>query len=374
MKKAVGIAGGEEAFVCPQSLVLNSYQGCGFDCPYCYAKYLFETFNKWTPIEDGKPEDLRNKLDEAESGNLSQISKLLRRKIPIRFANNTDPFQYKEKNARVSLEMLRILNDHHYPVIINTKGTLWSAEPYLSLIENMTAVVQETIITHDDKIAKALEPHAPPSSERLRALNRAKDRGIPLQIRYSPVFPLINDNPRELFTLAYESGVRDIICEFMRFPLVRKYRDRINDELGYDYFNYLYDKGYPLIKMRHWEKVDHDFIFKEYQRFKDIAKEIGLNFYICSEERPEMNNWENCCGVTKYKGMESCMDWTIQMNGYRFGEKPITFDEYIKGLDIPYKKKFRKYWDEGKLEGTIQGLEFNKDDKTYVRRALETKS
>ena len=204
-----------------------------------------------------------------------------------------------------------------------------------------------TITTHDPDLASKIEPGAPSPLLRIAALEKIAKAGIPTQVRYSPVYPVLADDPHELFRLSSGAGAKDIICEFVRLSLETKWQKLLNDKLGFDYLQFLLDRGYPMTKYRHWWKVKKPFIFDEYKRFKSVAAEYGLNFYICCEERPEINDYENCCGTDKYPGFEHSMDWTIQMNGKRFKKTPTTFDEYIKGTKCPYTEEFRKFWDKG---------------------------
>lgn len=36
-----------------------------------------------------------------------------------------------------------------------------------------------------------------------------------------------------------------------------------------------------------------------------MAERYGLNLYVCSEEDPSINNYENCCGTDKYHGFDN---------------------------------------------------------------------
>ncbi|MEM1540783.1 MAG: radical SAM protein [Candidatus Bathyarchaeia archaeon] len=365
----VKIAGGEERFVCPQSLVLNTYLGCRHDCVYCYAKFILQPLGRWRTVTPADVNILNKILSDAERKR-DMVSRLIQQRVPFRFANITDGFQDIEKVFRVSLEALKVLSRFDYPVIINTKGVIIAEPEYLEVICNMKVVVQMTLIWHQDWLVRMLEPHAPSATERLEALMKLADAGVITQVRFSPVFPMLNDEPEEFFHVLRQVKVKDVICEFVRLPLAKVYLEELNRRLGFDYLQMLRRSGYPIVKLRHWFKVAKPFIFDEYKRFKRLAEREGLNFYVCCEEQPQINNWANCCGTDKYEGFENCMSWTIQMNGKRFlFKKEVSFEEYVEGFDIPYLEQFRRYWMAGKLEGSIYGLRFNRDRKTYSLRS-----
>lgn len=368
----ISLAGGEERFVCPQSLALNTYVGCKHDCTYCCSKYLLSPYKHWRRLEPADTNLIRKMFVDAYAGKKGVIYSLLRMKIPFRFSNLTDPLQRDlELEHRATLKTFEILRDYQYPAIITTKSDLWTEPEYLALLKEFPSVVQMTITTIDDDLASRIEPGAPVPSKRVEALQKGKLHGIITQVRYSPVFPLLTDQPEDAFKIYSESGVRDIICEFLRLPKKKSQQKWINDALGFDYVDFLKRKKYPLEDSGHWIKVAKHFIFEEYLRFKSIALKYGMDYYICCEEKPELNNFENCCGTSKYYGFEKCLDWTIQVNGKKFSNTPLSFDEYIKDTLCPYTDEYRKFYEEGKHERNIYGLLFDPLTKTYRRTSTE---
>lgn len=367
-KTPINVAGGEERFVCPQSFVLNTYLGCSHSCNYCCARYLMEMYKHWEKMQPADIPLIRKRFEDAFVHNKKGvINDLMRRRTPFRFSNLTDPFQEMENKYKVTYETLKILAEYNYPAILVTKGIIWARDEYLEILKKFPVVLQTTITTTDDVLIKKLEPEAPLASERIKALEKGAKNGIITQVRYSPVFPLLTDQPQEYFKTYSEIGVKDIICEFYRSPTGKKQQDYLNNGLGFDYLQYLKANKYPMKVYKHWIKVEKPFIFEEYLRFKEIAQSYGLNFYVCCEERPEINNWENCCGTDKYPGFENSMNWTIQMNGDKFGNTPLDFKDYIKDSDCPYKDDYEIFYNQGKHEGDIYRLTFDKETKTYSK-------
>jgi DNA repair photolyase len=367
-KSPIKLAGGEESFVCPQSLVLNSYLGCSHGCVYCYAKFVLDIYHDFSGSSIPADPSLVEKamVKAFKKNGKDAISQLIRSKVPFRFSNLTDPFQECEREHKATYNILKILSKWQYPAILNTKGIICADDEYIEVLKDIPCVIQMTITTDSDDIASKIEPYAPLPSERLQALDKLSKSGIITQVRYSPVFPKLTDEPDNLFKLCSNNGCRDIVCEMVRLPFTHKYLDSLNAGLGYDYLASL--KGYPIIKAKHWWKVEPIHKFNEYRRFKAIAANHGMKFYVCCEEEPEINGYANCCGTDKYPGMKSCMPWTMQMRGNVFRGDKINFDEYIKDTGCPYQEDFAKYWQSGKLEGTMSHLRYVKDDNTYIRK------
>ena len=72
------------------------------------------------------------------------------------------------------------------------------------------SMVTLTITTDDDNISKVIEPHAPLSSERLKAAEALIRKGIPTSVRIDPIIPFVNDNPENLIETLASIGVKHI--------------------------------------------------------------------------------------------------------------------------------------------------------------------
>ncbi len=364
----IKLAGGEERFVCPQALALNTYLGCPHDCVYCYAKDMLESVKKWKPIKPANIDVIRQTMDKAyKTSSQDIVSKLIRRKTPFRFANISDGFIEMERKYRCSYEALKIMVEYQHPCIINTKGLVIADDEYIELLKQFPCVVQMTITTDDEKMGKILEPNAPSVTDRIAIIKKLTDNGITIQVRYSPVYPKLTDDPRSLFSKVQKNGAKDIVCEMIRVPILSNQRKLLREGLGFDYIDYLRSKDYPIFKFKQQYRVEQPFIFDEYERFRKITKSYGLNFFVCCEEKPEINDWCNCCGTHQYKGFENGLKETIQMNGKKITKEGTSFEEYIEGIDCPYSDGFKKYWDSGKLEHNIYGMRFDPETKKYRR-------
>lgn len=367
LKKPLGISKHAERFTCPLSFCINPYGGCTNECPYCFAKFI-QTKRKQWHIRPGNVAYVRQLFSEALDGNhKSAIHKMIKRRTPIRMASITDPFMHAELDYRVTYQILQILAEYNYPVLINTKGSMMTDRRYMELFEEMPVIIQFSFSTDEDFLAAKLEPGAPAPSERMKALKACSEAGIITQMRFSPILPILSDEPERLLKWGSDSGAKDVIFEFLRMPVAEEPRQWVNDALGFDYLELLRESGFAMESKAYWWRAKKPFIYEEYARYQDLAGIYGLNSYVCSEGRPEMNKWGCCCGTDRYKGFENPMRWATAMNGHKIGDQPISFEDYIKGTECPYENEFKRRWNSGALVNAIDGMYFEYFSKTYAR-------
>jgi DNA repair photolyase len=367
----ISLVAGEDRYVCPLALVLNTYIGCQHECVYCYAKYIFEMYKHWDRRAPCDPQIVRDTISKSLAGKRNDnIGKLIQMRIPFRFSNLTDPFQQMEEKYRATYEVMKVLAEYNYPAVFNIKGVTGLTTPeYIELFKKFPCVFQYTIITDDDAMAKKLEPGAPSPTQRIEAMKILADNGFPCQLRYSPVFPGIYDNPESLFKKVSEVGCKDVICEQLHIPLNAKQKKLIDDALGFDYIEYLKKNGYPIHKETHWWKLEQDYKYQKLLEYKELAKKYNMGFTVCCEDRPQMNDYCNCCNTDKY-GLNS-LKYTIQMSSKDFEGK--TVDEWIDSIEqkCPYEDKLREFFSNGKFCNCLTEHEFV--NGTYRKKPKKSK-
>src|SRR5438874_12330853 len=153
----------------PFRWTINTYRGCEFGCKYCYARYTHE----FMEMRDGRdferkifakvnaPELLREELRQAKDKGL-----------PVALGTATDPYQPAEKQFGITRRMLEALAGFEgLDFSITTKSVLILRD--LDLLRVISARhrfgVHMTVTTLDARLARLLEPKAPPPSKRLRA-------------------------------------------------------------------------------------------------------------------------------------------------------------------------------------------------------------
>ena len=182
----------------PFAWTLNPYRGCEFGCKYCYARYTHE----FMELHDGldferkifakleAPEHLRRELREARDKGL-----------PIALGTATDPYQPAEKQFKVTRGMLEVLNEFEgLEFSITTKSVLILRD--LDLLKGISQKhsfsVHMTIVTLNERLARLLEPKAPPPVRRLAAIRQLANAEIPVSVNAAPIVPGLTDSRASL--------------------------------------------------------------------------------------------------------------------------------------------------------------------------------
>jgi DNA repair photolyase len=228
----------------PFAWTLNPYRGCEFGCKYCYARYTHEFMELHDGLEFerkifaklGSPALLRAELRRARD-----------RGLPIALGTATDPYQPAESQFRVTRGMLQAFGEFEgLDFSITTKSPLILRD--LDLLVPLAArhrlSVHITVTTVDARLARLLEPKAPPPARRLAAVRELNKAGIRTGVNAAPILPGLTDSPAQLDRLARaasEHGARFLfgnvlflmpsaMAQFMPFlekerpQLVRRYR------------------------------------------------------------------------------------------------------------------------------------------------------
>jgi len=109
----------------------------------------------------------------------------------------SDCFQSLERESRVALETIKLLNAHGIGYLIVTKSNLIADKEYMAVLDKNLAHIQITVTCLDDDRAKAYENASPPS-ERLQAIYILQEAGFDVALRISPFveeyidFPWLN--------------------------------------------------------------------------------------------------------------------------------------------------------------------------------------
>ena len=186
----------------PFAWTINPYRGCEFGCHYCYARYTHEFMEMW----DGRdferkiyakvnaPELLRAELRAARD-----------RGLPIALGTATDPYQPAEKQFEITRRLLEVFAEFAgLEFSITTKSILIVRDlDLLRLISTRHRFsVHMTVTTTDERLARLLEPKAPPPEKRLEAVRALADAGVRVGVNLMPILPGLTDSPRALEAVA----------------------------------------------------------------------------------------------------------------------------------------------------------------------------
>lgn len=197
----------------PFAWTLNPYRGCEFGCKYCYARYS----HGFMELRDGL--DFERKIfAKVNAPDLLRVE--LRRArdkgLPIALGTATDPYQPAEKQFRITRSLLEVISEFEgLDFSITTKGVLILRD--LDLLKRISARhhfgVHMTITTTDERLARLVEPKAPPPAKRLEAVAALAQAGIAVGVNAMPILPGLNDSERalnELARRAAQAGARSL--------------------------------------------------------------------------------------------------------------------------------------------------------------------
>jgi DNA repair photolyase len=186
----------------PFAWTLNPYRGCEFGCKYCYARYTHEFMEMW----DGKDFERKIYAKEGAPGRLrDELRQAKDKGLPIALGTATDPYQPAEKQFEITRKMLKVfLEFEGLDFSITTKSVLIVRD--LDLLVPVSGrhrfSVHMTVTTTDERLARLLEPKAPPPAKRFEAVKLLGEAGIRVGVNAMPILPGLNDSEKALDTLA----------------------------------------------------------------------------------------------------------------------------------------------------------------------------
>jgi len=130
----------------------------------------------------------------------------------IEMSSSSDPYPPIEEKLKLTRKTLELLSKYGVRVLITTKSHIVTRD--IDLLKKAPSAVMITITTFDDKLARLIEPNAPPPILRLKAIRDLSARGIPVGVRIDPVIPGINSEEHSIVELVEkikEAGAKHIV-------------------------------------------------------------------------------------------------------------------------------------------------------------------
>jgi DNA repair photolyase len=184
---------------------INPYEGCGFNCTYCYvhgSKYGENLAEKIVVKKDAAAildKQLANRAKKYEYGFIA-------------VGSATDAYMQIEKEAGLTRELLKVILKHRFPVFISTKSELIKRD--FDLLEQIDknailpddlkqnpgrgVVISFSFSTTDEKLAKQIEPGAPSPQKRFVTLKECSEKGFLCGVNAMPLLPFITDTEEEI--------------------------------------------------------------------------------------------------------------------------------------------------------------------------------
>ncbi len=183
---------------------INPYQGCAFNCTYCYtrgSKYgtnLAETLAVKINAPELLEKQLKFRADKGQYGIIAIASQ--------------EAYQPLEQKLGMTRRLLEIILKYKFPVNIGTKSTLISRDLDILKEIDRNAILPEDLkdkLTHgaiisfsfsslDESLAQIFEPGAPRPTQRLKTLKQCKEAGFFTGVNFIPVLPFLSDSEEKL--------------------------------------------------------------------------------------------------------------------------------------------------------------------------------
>ena len=157
-----------------------------------------EDFERKIFAKVNAPQLLREELQAAKD-----------RSLPIALGTATDPYQPAEIHYRITRRMLEVCERFEgLELSITTKSTLILRDLDLltALARKSRFSIHMTVTTLDERLARLLEPKAPPPAKRLEAVLSLARAGIYVGVNLMPIVPGITDAPKAMEAVARQAA------------------------------------------------------------------------------------------------------------------------------------------------------------------------
>jgi DNA repair photolyase len=357
---------------CPCPFTLDTVIGlCPYGCIYCFTNLTYSSlatsfYDSDAPLAPrfANPSFVRDFLDEilkargvepyhretreprnpcGETHEVKYLKKAAAQRIPLRFGTRSENFIPAEKSVGVALEALKVIRDHSYPLIINTKSDLIVQDPYFKVISEMgkNVAIQVTIVHTNDEVARRLEPGAPPPSRRWEVLRTFNEVGINAMPRMEPAAAFLNNDDEHLeayFAKARECGCRNFMGDTYHHTVKAEEVRRL-----------FYREGFDFDRM--WEATSEFQILGSYVMEKAMyyAKKHGMRAGTFNFHSLPWNDDPVCCMVSeqfdswnRYSMVHFLKSELIERGRVSFTE----LDERYYGYELhpSYRKRLREVW------------------------------
>lgn len=197
---------------------LNPYRGCSHGCHYCYARATHPYLGMNAGDDFSTRIIVKTNVVDVLRGELRRPSW---RRERVALGTATDAYQPCDGRWQLARGILEALRDYDTPVSIVTKSTLVVRD--VDLLYDLARLpgtrVNFSLTTLDQALWRVLEPGTPPPWQRLRAMARLAEAGIPCGLYLAPILPGLTDDGDALSALAHaarEHGATSFWCSALR--------------------------------------------------------------------------------------------------------------------------------------------------------------
>jgi len=265
---------------CPPKYSLSPYTGCAHACRYCYITAYIPNAFRCRAKQDFIKRlqwDLRKIISERH----------------ISMANSSDPYSPPESELELTRKALQILLSSGFRVQLITKSDLVIRD--LDIIRKGNCSVSISVTTTDDKVARKLEPNAPPPKSRLNVVRKLVMEGVPCTIRIDPIIPKVNDEKLdEMVKNISQTGVSHLVASTYKAK-----KDSFNrlvttfPEFKETFTELYWVSGEQIGRARYLPKALRRDLLRNLRR---LAEDFGMTYAVCREGMPELKSGQTCDG------------------------------------------------------------------------------
>lgn len=260
----------------------NLYKGCSHGCIYCDSRsscYQIDDFD-------------RVKVKKNAIVILSKELASKKTKSILRTGAMSDPYVHLERKLEVTRKSLELIYHYGFGINVLTKSDLIlrDIDLYEKINKRYKAIVQMTITTMDDTLARKIEPNVTLPSERMKALKRFSDLGITTGIWMTPLLPFISDtkeNITRIVKAAHDANVKFILV--FGFGTTMREGSR-------DYFYQKLDEYFPDLRKKYEKTYKNQYICDSLK-----ASELKRTFEQLCNQYGILYKHEDIDAITSYK-------------------------------------------------------------------------
>ena len=197
---------------------INPYRGCEHGCSYCYARPTHEYLGYSAGLDFERV--ILVKRDAARLLEERLRSPKWKPQV-IAISGVTDPYQPVERKLVITRSVLEVLARFRNPVGLITKNALVTRD--IDVLSEMAewngVVVTISVTTLDETLRGRLEPRTSTIANRLEAIRRLADAGVPVGVNVAPIIPGLTDHEvPDILSAAADAGARHARYTVLRLP------------------------------------------------------------------------------------------------------------------------------------------------------------
>lgn len=289
---------------CSMPMTFDQHSNCGFGCLYCFAAFqrginLCAKDYLANKVRSVNPETVMRIFTDLDNPR-NQFAPYIKAGMTVQWGGMSDPFCKYERQSGVGLKLMRFFRERGQQISFSTKGTWWLKDSrYTELFkDNPDWHVKISIITLDERKARAVERGVPHPEQRIEAIAKLAELNGNVTLRLRPfIIGISNPSYPELIKKAGAAGAISVSSEFFCFenrsPTLRQHLPLLNDLCGFDVRGYYrkYSTGAGYLRLN--RRIKEPFV----RGMLDACNAANIPLFISDPHFKEVSAGSSCCGL-----------------------------------------------------------------------------